>query len=523
MTYIKSFKNQSWLLPPNLLDIIPEDHICFLVEEIAEKIDFSEFEIKYSGPGHPAYHPRIPTKILIQSMLDKVRPSRAIARNVRENVVFIYLAENLKPDFRTISDFRKDNKKLLKDIFKITVSTAKELGAISLDHLSTDGSKLKACASNRSTFTKEELQIIEQFVNNELNEGIRLDNIEDKLFKDCRGYDQLKGSSKKQVKSLVAKYLKQIKNADYDRFSEIKDTINHAKNELENNQLNQVSLTDPESRFMLNKKDKFELSYNPQITVDHKQGFIVANDICQDAVDFNQLKRQIELVEENCGKLKEGTKISLDNGYHNGENIRYLNDKKLDGYIPNQAEAQKAKGKNVIVHKFDKSNFGYDDKADEFICPAGNKLKFSCEYYSKEKKRNIREYVGVKCKDCLFNSQCTKRKDKIRRLKSYPFEKERRDMAKKMQTKKAKKVYGRRKETVEPAIGHIKENLGFRSFLTMGLNVVKNEFNLACIAYNLKKIWILLQKKKKENISLKKKCDAYSLLDYFMQSIRIDL
>ena len=485
-------KNQSWLLPLNLLEMIPEDHICLLVEEIVDKIDFSEFEIRYSGAGHPAYHPRVITKILVQAMLDRIRPSRAIARNVRENVVFMYLAENLTPDFRTISDFRKDNKKLLKDIFKITVSAAKELGAIGLEHLSTDGSKLKACASNRSAFTKEELLIIEQFVNNELDEGIKLDNIEDKLFKECRGYDQLAGSSKKKIKSLVAKYIKQIKNADYDRFSEIKDTINHAKNELENNLLDNVSLTDPESRFMLNKKDKFELSYNPKITVDHKHGFIVANDICQDAVDFNQLKPQIELVEENCGRLKKGTKISLDNGYHNGENIRYLNDKKFDGYIPNQIEAQKAKGKAVIIDKFDKSNFGYDDKKDEFICPTGNKLKFSCEYYSKEKKRNIREYIGIRCRDCLFNSQCTKRKDKIRRLKSYPFEKERREMAKKMQTKKAKEIYAGRKETVEPAIGDIKENLGFRSFLTRGLNAVKNEFNLACVAHNLRKIWILL-------------------------------
>lgn len=523
MAFIKSFRGQSWLLPPNIQDMIPDDHICFLVEDIIDKIDFSEFEIRYSGAGHPAYHPRIPTKILTQSMLDKVRQSRSIARNVRENVVYMYLAENLSPDFRTLSDFRKDNSQLLKDIFKITVITAKELGALGLDHLSTDGSKLKASASNSSVISKDELDFIEDYFNNELKEGIRLDKIDDEQFKDMRGYDQLKEKSKKKIRSLVRKYVKQINKAKHNPLQEIKDNIKEAKFELEKNELKEISLTDPESRFMKDKKGKFELSYNPQITADNKQGFIVANDVCQDAVDYNQLKPQIEQVEENCGKLKEGTKISLDNGYHNGENISYLNDKKLDGYIPNQAEAQKAKGKNVIVHKFDKSNFGYDDKADEFICPQGHKLKFSCEYYSKEKKRNIREYVGVNCTNCLFSSQCTKRKDKIRRLKSYPFEKERRDMAKKMQTKKAKEVYGRRKETVEPAIGHIKENLGFRSFLTRGLNAVKNEFNLACVAHNLKKIWILLQKKKKGNISLKKKCDAYSLLDYFTHSIRIDL
>jgi|SRR5659263_393614 len=105
MVFIKSSKNQSWTLPPDIRDLIPSDHICYLVESFVYEMDFSEFEIRYDGSGHPAYHPCIICKILIQSMLDRVRPSRAIARNVRENVVYMYLAENLQPDFRTISDF----------------------------------------------------------------------------------------------------------------------------------------------------------------------------------------------------------------------------------------------------------------------------------------------------------------------------------------------------------------------------------------------------------------------------------
>ncbi len=498
MAYITSNKNQSWLLPPNIKDIIPKDHICFLVEDVIDKLDFSNFDIKYSGPGHPAYHPRIPTKILIQSMLDRVRPSRAISRNARENVVFMYLAENLTPDFRTISDFRKDNRQLLKDIFKITVSNAKELGAIGLDQRSVDGSKLKACAANNSNVTKEQLDVIEHYVNNELKEGIEIDKIEDKHFKECQGYDQLKETDKKKIKSLIAKYYKQIRKDEHDRVSEIKDTIKEAKNELEENELDKVSLTDPEARFMKNKKGRTELSYNPQITTDHKTGIIVANDVCKDSFDNDQLKPQIELVEENCGKIENGTKVTIDNGYYNGENIHYLNTKKLDGYIPDQLEAKRAKGKNVVIERFNRINFRYDDKADEFVCPEGNRLRFSYEYFDKAKKIKIRAYIGIKCRDCLFRPQCIKSKKGSKTLKSYPYEKERRDMAKKMQTKKARKIYKRRKQVVEPVIGHYKENLGFRDFLTRRLNTVRNEFNLVCTAHNLKKIWILLQKKKKK-------------------------
>lgn len=498
MVFIKSFKGQNWLLPPNVKDMLPGDHICFLVEDVVGGLDFSKFEMRHSGAGHPAYHPRIIVKVLVQAMLDCVRSSRSIARNVRENVVFLYLGEKLTPDFRTISDFRKDNKGLLKDVFKATVSVAKELGAVGLEHLSVDGSKLKASASNRSAVTKEELSVIEQYVNNELKEGIELDKIEDEQFKGCRGYDQLKEIGKKKVKSLIAKYVKQVNKDDHDRISEIKDTVKKAKKELEDNKLDKVSLTDPEARFMKSKKGRIEYSYNPQITTDDRLNLIVANDVCQDVCDINQLKPQIELVEENCGKLKEGTKVSADNGYYNSENINFLDEKKLDGYIPNQKEAQKAKGKKVKIERFDKINFEYDNKKDAYTCPTGRKLKFVGEFYDKKERKNVRFYKGTNCKTCPNNEECTKSKDKIRRLRKYPDEKEKKKMSKKMQTKEAREIYRRRKEIVEPPIGHIKENLGFRSFLTRSLDTVKNEFNLACTAHNLKKLWILTQQKKKK-------------------------
>jgi len=523
MAYIKSNKNQNWLLPPNVKDMIPKDHICFLVEDVADKLDFSKFDIKYSGAGHPAYHPRILCKILTQSMIDKVRPSRAISRNGRENVVFIYLAENLAPDFRTISDFRKNNQGLLKDIFKITVSTAKELGAIGLDQLSVDGSKLKACAANNSSVTKEQLDVIEQYVNNELRAGIEIDKVEDKHFKDCRGYDQLKETDKKKIKSLIAKYYNRIKKYEHDGVSEIKDTIKEASNELEENELDKVSLTDHEARFMLNKKGRKELSYNPQITTDHKTGMIVANDVCKETTDHHQLEPQIELVEENCGKLKEGTKVTVDNGYYSGENINYLNIKKLDGYIPDQEDSQKAKGKKVEINKFDKRNFKYNERKDTYICPEGRSLVFQREGFDKRKKKNIRLYKGIYCKACPHHKLCTKKKDGIRTVKMYPFEKERREMAKKMKTKRAKEIYKERKEVVERVIGHYKENLGFRDFLTRGLKAVKNEFNLACAAHNLKKIWILLQKEKRDMNQLALIRERVSMLPFFSKIFSLEI
>lgn len=122
MTFYKDLKDQQFLLPLNIRDMIPENHICFLVDELIQKLDLIEYEKKYEGAGHPAYHPKIILKLLILGIIDGIRSSRKIAKNARENVVYMYLAGFLKPDFRTISDFRKNNLNLVKLSFQMTIA-----------------------------------------------------------------------------------------------------------------------------------------------------------------------------------------------------------------------------------------------------------------------------------------------------------------------------------------------------------------------------------------------------------------
>src|SRR3990167_4607520 len=126
MAYITSNKNQNWLIPLSIKDMIPKDHICFLVEDFADSLDYSSFDVLYDGAGHPAYHPRITMKILIQGMLSKVRSSRKLAAACRENFVFMYLAEKISPDFRTIARFRKENADFIKSAFKKTLELAEK-------------------------------------------------------------------------------------------------------------------------------------------------------------------------------------------------------------------------------------------------------------------------------------------------------------------------------------------------------------------------------------------------------------
>src|SRR3989344_4186183 len=131
MTYINSYKGQDWLLPTSIKQMISDKHICFFVEEFVDSLDFANFDMIYDAAGHPAYHPRIIMKVIIQGMLSKERSSRKLASACRENFVFMYLAEKVQPNFRTIARFRRNNKSFVKGAFKETIS----MSSLAMVHL----------------------------------------------------------------------------------------------------------------------------------------------------------------------------------------------------------------------------------------------------------------------------------------------------------------------------------------------------------------------------------------------------
>ncbi len=154
----------------------------------------------------------------------------------------------------------------------------------------------------------------------------------------------------------------------------IEEKLKKAEEELNASVQNVVSLTDPESRFMKNKKEQIELSYNQQITADHGSGIIVANDVTQDCTDHHQLQPQVEKTEETVGELPDDTKRGFDNGYFSGPNLRYLEEKGLDGYIPDRKQAGEMKGNKPKDRPFSKDKFDYDEEKDQFLCPNGDIL-----------------------------------------------------------------------------------------------------------------------------------------------------
>ncbi len=253
---------------------------------------------------------------------------------------------------------------------------------------------------------------------------------------------------------------------------QVQISCEQAKHEFEKEEkLKQVSLTDPECRMMQFKEGLMGLAYNAQFSVDSKNQIILANDICQDREDSHKIKTKIKEIRKNI-KLKEDTKFALDCGYSAGENCKFFEDEKLDGYIPNRTQAQKINGReqNLIY-----DNYEYDEEKNEIIVK-GVRMYYLNTYYHKKDKKNYHMYRSFE-------------DDKI--CKKVPeFFRERLRMKNKMASTEAKKIYNLRKTIVEPVIGNMKENLGFKEFRLRGIEKAKIELNLISLTHNLRKIWI---------------------------------
>lgn len=491
MVFVKSLKNQNWLFPPNIQDLIPEDHVCHLVDGVVEGMDFTELESAYDCPGRPAYPPKIMLKLLIMSTVDGVRSSRKIARLAKENVVYMFLAGRLKPDFRTVSDFRKNHSEAVKKAFKEVVSFARSIGMVTLGHLSIDGTKIKANASGSRVVTREDVAELERFIKEEIERGLEEDRREDDFHGETNSGVEMPSSKK----AIIRKLEEHLKKADVDKRRHVSTLVEKARVEMEKSGKDAVSLTDVESRFM-KTKNRIALSYNAQITADSGHGVIVANDVTQEQADARQLKPQLEQAKENLGVGLSGVEASADNGYYSMENLAYLAENGMDGYIPDKKLAMKAKNSEKKSCVYPKEMFEYDKDKNCFTCPQGKQLTHKNSYV--DRNTLVKVYETPECRQCPARELCTKSKKNGRKIKSRGDELLRIEMQQRVRSEKGKEKYKLRKR-IEPHFGDIKQNGGLREFLTRGLCSVRTEFNLACTAHNLKRIWSYLNETENMN------------------------
>lgn len=469
--------NQRLLFPTNVFDLLPKSHECYVFDDIFSQINIESIQCKYSFIGQHAYDPRLVVGILIYAYSKGVFSSRQIEKRCHEDLGFMYISHTNCPNFRVLSDFRKDNKGFLKDCFKQSALLAKKLGMVSFGHVSLDGSKFKADTSKHKAMSYEHLELKEEELDEQIQELVaqaeESDQREDEKLQDKTGYE-------------IPEELK-IKEKRLAKIREAKEALEKRENELspgkEIEGKKQISFADKEARIM-GKKGHYEYAYNGQISVDEKSQIIVGEHLSQNANDKKEVEPAIEDIRETMGMLPE--KMSLDNGYFSGPNLDGLEQAGVDAYVATGREDKKDdRPVEDCNREIKKPDFEYDDERDCFTCPGGQTLELKQK--GKDGKR-VYQAAREACEKCAYRERCCKsEKGEPRTINTDDKEPLRRKMNEKMEQESSKKVYKKRKEIVEPVFGQIK-NGGFRGFLVRGYRKVSGEFSLVCAVHNFKKI-----------------------------------
>jgi transposase len=482
--------NQSLLFPSNIFDLLPADHECYIYEDIFKQIDTSSIEKKYSVLGQNAYHPRLNISILIYAYSHGIVSSRQIKKRCHEDLGFMFISHLHCPDFRVLSDFRKDNYEYFKACFKQSVLLAMEAGMTSFGHVSLDGSKFKANTSKHKAMSyghlKEREKALTEAIEALVKKAEQCDREEDAEHQDKTGYEipeELKIKEKRLTKIKAAKEALEQREQALNPGKAIDDK-------------KQISFADQEARIM-GKKGDFNYAYNGQVAVDQDHQIIVGQHLTQNANDKQEVKPALQEIKDTTGQLPNV--MSLDNGYMSGGNLEALNKTNIDAYIATgKGETGKEESPDNSSQGIKKSQFAYDAERDCFVCPAGHDLALKS---SAGDGKKIYQAQSDDCHDCSCRGKCCKAKDGSgRTITTDDKEPLRQAMVDKMKQEESQKIYKKRKTIVEPVFGQIKANLGFRGFSVRGIMRAGGEFSLVCAAHNIKKI---VQAIKREMVSFK--------------------
>ncbi|MEW5843327.1 MAG: IS1182 family transposase [Bacteroidota bacterium] len=455
-------QSQIELLPSSLEELIPSNHIVRMIDMVVEQLDLEELYKSYSEEGQPGYHPKMLLKILLYGYTTGVRSSRKIAEKTKSDVYFMYLSAQQRPDFRTISDFRLTKRKYLESYFIQVLEICKEAGLYRLQHISVDGSKIKANASKKKTKEEDELIRYEEVVKSILRAADEADKKEDEIYGKDRGINELP--------------------SDIDSKQKLLENIKKAQEKLKSEKQKRINLTDSDARFMKTSDGGINICYNVQVAVDSDNQIITANDVSKEGNDNHLFANIYEKIKANT--KKEPQEVTADAGYYSGETYLYLEKNSIDGYIP---ESRYEKERQKTVGTYDRKNFSYNKQKDIYTCPEGKEVVF--DFNGMRNGVRYRVYQCRQCPSCNKQKECiSKESGKYRQIFIYENDYFKDKMREKLSSPNGRRKISRRKAIVEPVFAQIKYIMGFNRFLLRGIEKVKTEFSLMCTAYNIKKL-----------------------------------
>ena len=468
-------REQASLLPARVEDYVGADNPVRAIESFVCALDLGKLGFRHAdrgaeAMGQPPYDPADLLKLYLYGYINQVRSSRRLEREACRNLELIWLLKNLKPGYRTIANFRKENWQALKAVNRGFVLLVRELGLVGGTVVAIDGSFFHGDASKASIFTRKRLA--EQVARLDLEidaYGKSLEDNDAAEASDRTGGDGDRGDLGAKVAALMAR--RSRAQADLDR--------------LEANGETQLSLTDPDARLLV-KGGQGIAGYNVQAVVDDKHKLIVASEVVNDSSDVNQLHAMAKAAKEALDA--EALQVLADEGYYSSAELKACEDDGIVAYVPPSEGRDRLKKQG----RFSLEDFSYDGAADVYRCPAGALLRPMKGRWQNTSGRAEIRYTSRKaiCGTCRLRARCLSAKGLQRTILRWEHEDVLERHRARMQS--AGELMRRRSAIVEHPFGTLKCRAGYRHFLVRGFNKVRGEWSLMALCYNFTRVLNIL-------------------------------
>ncbi len=463
MGYIKGKeRSQSVLFPGTVDEYIAENNEVRAIAAFLGRLDFVKLRFvrgQAAETGRPGYDPRLLMGLFLWGHLNGIRSSRKLERESHRNLEVIWLCENLRPDFKTIADFRKDNGAGIKGVVVEFRLWCLRAGLYGKEIVAVDGSKFKAVNSKERNFTKKKLSQIIARERAKISEYLEAVAVADETESE---EPELSAAQLKEKIAGLERYL-----AEHEELAR----------QLEATGESQVSLTDPEAKLMKTDKGS-EVSYNVQTAVDSKHKLIAAYEVTNERNDLGQLAVMAFQAKEAL-QVAELT-VLADGGYYEGNALKECEQAGITTFVsvPKSKEAER-------LGIFAQSQFRYDQEQDLYVCPQGEELHWTKTTNDRERNKKFKVYATKACAQCPLRAQCTTSKygRKIKRWVDQGVIDRLRE-----RIRGQPELLKQRKTLAEHPFGTIKRGMNQGFFLLKGISKVTTETGLTVLSYNLKRV-----------------------------------
>jgi len=458
-------RTQINLFPVSLDQTIDADNEVRITDLFVDSLSIKDygFRTDFIENGRPAYHPCDLLKLFIYGYLNKIRSSRDLEKECRRNIEVMWLMRLLTPDHNTISNFRRDNPKAIKKVFRATVQIARHFDLIGGKLIAGDSTKLRAQNSKKNNFNQAKIDRHIAYIDNKLEEY-------------ARTLAENDGDNRQQLEDEINKQQKR------------KDNYKDLEKQLKESGETQISISDPESRQIMLRNNITEVAYNLQSMVDSKNNLPIDYKVTNE----NDSKAMGNMVQRAKSILRTNEfTVLYDKGFHTGSELKTAQDLGVETIVAIPGVPSTSQAPDPL---FNYEFFRYNREYDTYTCPHGQTLHTNGSWYKeKTSAGNIiwfKQYKTRACRNCPVRSHCTRsKKERLIHRSEYADYYERN----RTNTIEKEHLYKRRQAIVEHPYGTIKRQWGYSYILTKkGINRASSDVGLMFIAYNLRRIGNIL-------------------------------